>query len=236
MTALAAGTQRPELSDPTNNFGPQKGSTIVYQGGLVMTDASAYLRPAAASVAGSYCVGVYDDPHSVRDRSDATGLADGALTLQYKEGVFGFQNDGGSPILATTPSGTAVYAVDDQTVSLSSNAGARPIAGRLRRLDSSVTGGPVVVEVSESIGRQLYDQSIASSLRPLGGTGHNGAGAATATGAKVGDVVLAVIDLTDGTTITSGFEAAITVADQIQQTSATDYSLKKLLVLLGARS
>lgn len=159
MTALALGTQRPEISDPLYNFGPQKGSTIVFQNGLVMTDASGFLRPAAAGVAGSFCVGIYDDPHSVFDRSDATGLADGVKTLQYKEGVYGLQNDGTNPILSTTRPGTALYSVDDQTVSLSSLGGTRPPAGRFRRLDTTAIGGPVVLEISESIGAQLLQQS-----------------------------------------------------------------------------
>lgn len=159
MTALALGTQRPEISDPQYNFGFQKGSTVIFGGALIMVDAANLLRPAAAGVAGSYCVGVWDDPHSVFDRSDTTGIADSVKTLQYKEGVYGFQNDGTNPIVAATPSGTALYAVDDQTVSLSSLGGTRPPAGRLRRLDATAIGGPVVLEISESIGAQLAQQS-----------------------------------------------------------------------------
>lgn len=167
MTALAAGTQRPEISDPTFNVGPQKGSTICFQGSLLMTDGSGYLRPAAPSIAGAtYCVGVFDSPHADKDRSDSTGLADGVNVIEYKEGPFGFQNDGTNPILATTPPGTVLYAVDDQTVSLSSNGGVRPYAGRLRRLDTSTRGGPVVMEVSKVIGATLAaaDQQVVSAI------------------------------------------------------------------------
>jgi hypothetical protein len=55
--------------------------------------------------------------------------------------------------------------------------------------------------------------------------GRNGVGALTLTGAKVGDTVVNVSRLS--ATIADGaalFESVITVADQIQQSSATDLS------------
>lgn len=57
--------------------------------------------------------------------------------------------------------------------------------------------------------------------------------AATLTGAKVGDVVIGIVNLTDAA-ISSVFESVITVADQIQQASA-DLSTKTLMVLLIAK-
>jgi hypothetical protein len=57
-------------------------------------------------------------------------------------------------------------------------------------------------------------------------TGHNGAGAITLTGAKVGDV-LVVIRNTSATSpgdYREFFEKTISVADQVQQTSTSDYS------------
>lgn len=66
-------------------------------------------------------------------------------------------------------------------------------------------------------------------------TGHNNAGACTLTGATVGQRVLALfeIDAAAGSTAAAaGFEAAITVADQIQQTSVSDLSTKTYAVIL----
>jgi len=54
-------------------------------------------------------------------------------------------------------------------------------------------------------------------------------------GADIGDVVLAVINITDGTDVNASYENTITVADEIQQTS-TDLTGKKIFVLLGKRS
>lgn len=67
-------------------------------------------------------------------------------------------------------------------------------------------------------------------------TGHNGAGACTLTGAKVGDKVIANVNLSDLADGTSAFETTITVADQIQQSSASDLSTKKYLVQLVVKS
>src|SRR5690348_2288099 len=99
MTALAQGVQRPEISDPTFDFGPQKGSTVIFQNALIMADASGFLRPAAAGVGGAFCVGVAIPRDFELDRYDASTLADGALTVQYKQGPHGFTNDGTNPIL-----------------------------------------------------------------------------------------------------------------------------------------
>jgi len=57
----------------------------------------------------------------------------------------------------------------------------------------------------------------------------------TLTGADVGDVVLAVINLTDGANAVASYETTISVADEIQQT-ATNLAADKIFVLLGKRS
>lgn len=65
--------------------------------------------------------------------------------------------------------------------------------------------------------------------------GNNGAGAITVTGAQIGDVVTGVVGITAGTLgdLSAGFESVITVAGQIQQSSATDYSAKALQITLS---
>jgi hypothetical protein len=193
MSAIANnGVQRPSLSDPAFSSAPQKDATLVFKGALVMLDTVGRAQPAAASVGGAYCVGVAIardfDLDRYDNQSSVVGHADGFLTVRYQEGCFGFLNDGGAPIVSTTQPGTPVFAVDDQTVSLSSNAGLRPFAGRLRGLDATVIGGPVVVEVSRVIGSQLYQGNmgmenigavlaIAGNLiAPVYGIHHVGAG------------------------------------------------------------
>ena len=60
-------------------------------------------------------------------------------------------------------------------------------------------------------------------------SGSNGAGPVTVAGAVVGDLVEFVLDLTDATDVTSSFQSVVTVAGQVQQTSATNLSAKTLV-------
>lgn len=59
--------------------------------------------------------------------------------------------------------------------------------------------------------------------------GNNGAGQITATGFKVGDKVVAAVNLTDGTNDAASFETEITVVDKIVQSSASNLSAKKYI-------
>lgn len=63
-------------------------------------------------------------------------------------------------------------------------------------------------------------------------TGAAAAGACTLAGAVVGQRVLGVVQ-TNGTVASSSFEGVITVAGQIQQTSASNLSANTYLVILG---
>jgi len=68
-------------------------------------------------------------------------------------------------------------------------------------------------------------------------TGNNGAGACTATGLVVGDRILSVSCTTAASTadVSSLYETVVTVADQIQQSSATDRSsLEHVALILSA--
>lgn len=64
-------------------------------------------------------------------------------------------------------------------------------------------------------------------------TGAAAAGAITLTGAQVGDVVLSIINFTDGVDVTNSgatFERVISVANQIQQVGISDLSTKKYIL------
>ncbi len=69
-------------------------------------------------------------------------------------------------------------------------------------------------------------------------TGRSGAGACSTgtTGLKVGDKVISVVNLTDATEASADFESTITVADQIQQSSVSNYSAKKFAIEVLVRS
>lgn len=78
--------------------------------------------------------------------------------------------------------------------------------------------------------------SMFAGLKFITVHGRNGAGAITATGAVVGDVVIGVAGLTTGAlgAATASFESAITVVNQIQQSSASNLSANDYLVVLRA--
>lgn len=78
--------------------------------------------------------------------------------------------------------------------------------------------------------------SMFAGLKFITVDGRNGAGAITATGAAVGDVVIGVAGLTAGAlgAATASFESAITVVNQIQQSSASNLSANDYLVILRA--
>jgi hypothetical protein len=75
-----------------------------------------------------------------------------------------------------------------------------------------------------------------AAFRQIHFTGRNGAGACTATGTKVGDLVLAIATTTGTLAGRAAFESTVTVADQIQQSSATDLSAAQFDLLALARS
>lgn len=78
--------------------------------------------------------------------------------------------------------------------------------------------------------------SMFAGLKFITVDGRNGAGAITATGAVVGDVVIGVAGVTAGAlgAATASFESAITVVNQIQQSSASNLSANDYLVVLRA--
>lgn len=76
--------------------------------------------------------------------------------------------------------------------------------------------------------------SALGSLKMITFDGINGAGACTAVGAVVGDVVIAVTGLTSGAlgSASASFESTITTVDEIQQSSESDLSTKDYVALL----
>lgn len=138
MSALAASRNTPEwgvvkavLDDLEL---PQKGSTKVYQGALVVLNAG-YAAPATTAT-GLIAAGVaYLNPNT--GVSDTTGLADGAATIRVRQGVFRFNCNTGGDVIAQADVGKYCYIVDDQTVAKSSNASARSKAGIIIAVDSA---------------------------------------------------------------------------------------------------
>lgn len=89
--------------------------------------------------------------------------------------------------------------------------------------------------------RAVTPHALAGAILKLdiiGFAGKNGAGACTATGLKVSDIVLSVTGAMSGAVgdLASNFESVITVADQIQQTAVGDLSTKYYTALIFRQS
>lgn len=85
--------------------------------------------------------------------------------------------------------------------------------------------------------RRTYTfQTISDALIFSHFVGSNGAGACTLPGVEVGDEVVGVLQLTSPDDDSADFESVISVAGQIQQTLATDYSTTDFAVLVFKRN
>lgn len=102
-------------------------------------------------------------------------------------------------------------------------------AGNIEKVGVAADAGSVGTAADAGHVHQL-DSAVFMTAVHLG---RNGAGAVTGiTGTKVGDKVLMALNLTDDTNDASKFESTITVADEVQQSSATDLSAKKILFFI----
>jgi len=126
MAALTAAKSVNHLGDaPFINLLkiPQKASTIVYQGALVVIDAG-YAAP------GRTATGLVAAGRAERTYDNSAG-ANGAKTVEVRRGVFAFENSSAGDLIAQTEIGTLCYIVDDQTVAKTNGGATRSIAGRV---------------------------------------------------------------------------------------------------------
>lgn len=134
MSALTAERLTPQFAGssgptPAKLYLPVKGSTKIYAGSIVALNAG-YAAPAASGL-GLVAVG-----KALSTVDNSTG-ADGDLSVEVLLGVFRFENSTAGDAIAQANVGSVCYLADDQTVALTSNAGARSAAGQILGLDSS---------------------------------------------------------------------------------------------------
>lgn len=156
MAALTSGKAVKSIQGGRKSC-PQKGSTTVYQGGIVMMDASGYAKPGATAT-GCIAVGVALDNNGLSYWTNSG--ADGASEVEYMEGCFGFVNSGSS--IADSDRGKDCYIVDDQTVHLTDGSGTRSPAGRIEKVGED---GLVYVDVRVGVTRQLTEAQIISTAQ-----------------------------------------------------------------------
>jgi hypothetical protein len=92
---------------------------------------------------------------------------------------------------------------------------------------------------SASSGLMVDTQLVGSKRGPVVSgfaAGNNGVGSVSFPGAVDGDVVVFALDLTTPANVTSSFEAIISTAGQIRQTSATNLSTKNIFFQVAPAS
>lgn len=126
---------------------PVKASVKIWAGSLVVIDAG-YAKPAVTAT-GLLVAGAAE---ATVDNS--TG-ADGAKVIAVRRGPFKFKNSGSGDLIAQADVGKLCYVVDDQTVALTSDTGARSPAGMIMQVDTD--GVFVEVGVIPQIAALLLD-------------------------------------------------------------------------------
>lgn len=150
--ALSAARQTPSIDKGKKTAG-QKGSTTCYQGGMACLDASGYCKPA---VTGTGLIGVGRFKSNSGTDRWTNSSSDGASNVEYENGCFGWENSADADAITNAHKGKPCYMVDDQTVALTSNSGARSPAGRVRKVED----GKVYVDMSEAIARQIAEEIL----------------------------------------------------------------------------
>lgn len=134
MTALSTERLSPQLAGssgplPAKLYLPVKGSTKIYAGSIVALNAG-YAAPASSAL-GLVAIG-----KALSTVDNSTG-SDGDLSIEVQIGAFHFENSTSGDAIAQANVGSMCYLADDQTVALTSNAGARSLAGQILQIDST---------------------------------------------------------------------------------------------------
>lgn len=138
MTALAAERDTVKYGGdpvPSQVRLSMKGATTIYKGALVAVTSGGYALPAAAT-ATNVTIGVAME-------TKTNSGADGAAEIDVRCGVFGFNNSSASDEITALQIGLNCYVVDDNIVAKTDNSAARPVAGKVVKIE----GGQVFVAV-----------------------------------------------------------------------------------------
>lgn len=129
--ALSQGKKTQSRASKQFSFGVVPGA-VIFQGALVMLFSGA-ARPAgalgvAADAAKCVVVGVAERP--------ATGAADGSTKVSVIAETYLLKNSTGADAITAAAIGQPAYAVDDETVALTSANNLRPRAGTIVDVES----------------------------------------------------------------------------------------------------
>lgn len=135
MAALTEGRNTPRRRVTAINRTVSNGVSVWAGGLAALLTADATAVPAGTANSGD-AVGVFQD----------SVVGDGVLTVDMEAGCYRFNNSAGADLIGAVNVGAECYIVDDQTVALTDNAGARKKAGVIADVDANgvwvVVGNP----------------------------------------------------------------------------------------------
>lgn len=117
---------------------------VFYQGSIILVkaDGYAYVGTAYAAASLGFVVGI------AAYALDTTGIASGVSSVIIDPGTFGdFTNSASADAIAEDDRGKTCYLVDDDTVALTDNTGARTAAGRIHSIADDGTSVVIQFEV-----------------------------------------------------------------------------------------
>lgn len=127
MANLTAPRSTVKLNDNKVRVPPVAAATRIFQGALV-------------GAIGGFAVPAGPDAEVILGRAeegaDNREGAAGDMRVRVMRGVYAWENDAAAPVTDALL-GQPVFALDDQTVSASDGAGARPEAGTLYQIDDA---------------------------------------------------------------------------------------------------
>lgn len=169
MAALTAARNTKQVADTGTSSYPMLNAVTGYQGGIAVMDSAGYIKPGVTG-ASLIAVGVFSKT------ADNSAGAAAAINGELREGFFYFANSAGGDAIALDDLGKPCYVVDDQTVALTSNSGARSPCGRIAGYDATLG---VLVEINRWMARQIAEEAADT------GVNLTIAGVQTVTGEKI---------------------------------------------------
>ncbi len=110
--------------------GPVAASKKIFTGALVCTDASGNITPGATATT-LMAVGV------AQETVDNSSGAAGDKKVEYRKGLFNFENSTSTDAITRSDIEKDCYIVDDQTVAKTNGSNTRSIAGKVKDIDPS---------------------------------------------------------------------------------------------------
>ena len=137
MVALTADRNTPARRG-VDREPPVKAGAVIYAGGMVAIDASGW-AVAETTAVNLKVIG------RAEQRADNSAGANGDRRVRVGGGTYCYANSASADLIARKDIGSPCYAVDDQTVALTSGSSTRSVAGMIFDVDD---GGGVWVKFS----------------------------------------------------------------------------------------